>query len=170
MNRETNRQQSRHVSKTASSFSTPRAKRDSLTPEISTLYRRFIRTRPLAAAVLSSGGRDYMFKISTVDTNRERRLVVEGTLVNPWVSELRRTWGAAAIALEGRSLVIDLSNATLIDREGEGAILELMQDGAKFCCRGVLTKHVLKQLAQKCHTGLSDVLERRSAKNKEEEG
>lgn len=110
-----------------------------------------------------------MFKISTVDTNRERRLVVEGTLINPWVAELRRTWGAAGSSLEGRSLVIDLTNATMIDREGEAAIFELMQDGAKFCCSDVLTKHVLKQLAHKCRTGLSNVLHRQRARSEEGE-
>jgi hypothetical protein len=101
-----------------------------------------------------------MLRISTLDTADERRLVVEGTLVNPWVAELRRTSGAAGSSLDGRSLVIDLTNATTIDREGEAAILELMREGAKFCCSGVLTKHVLKQLAGKCHTGLSEVMYR----------
>jgi len=100
-----------------------------------------------------------MFKISTIDTNRERRLVVEGTLINPWVAELRRTWGAAGETLEGRRVVIDLTNATMIDREGEAAILELMQEGAQFRCSGVLTTHVLKQIARKCHAGLKVALQ-----------
>jgi hypothetical protein len=111
---------------------------------------------------------DIMLRISTLDTDNERRLVVEGTLVNPWVAELRRTSGAAGSSLEGRSLVIDLTNATTIDREGEAAILELMQEGAKFCCSGVLTKHVLKQLAGKCHTGLSEVMYRQRGSWEEE--
>jgi hypothetical protein len=109
-----------------------------------------------------------MFKISTVDTTRERRLVVEGTLVNPWVDELRKTWNAGASSLKGRHTVIDLTNATMIDREGEAAIFELMQGGAKFCCGDVLTKHVLKQLAHKCHTGLRDVLRPQRARGEKE--
>jgi hypothetical protein len=110
-----------------------------------------------------------MFKISTVDTNQERRLVVEGTLVHPWVAELRKAWGVAGHSLEGRSLVIDLKNATTIDREGEAAIFELMREGAKFSCSGVLNKHVLKQLAHKCHTGLSEVLHRQRDRREQEE-
>ena len=106
-----------------------------------------------------------MFRIWTYDTADERRLVVEGTLVSAWVAELRRTSDAAGGSLGDRSLVIDLTDATAIDGEGEAAILELMQGGAKFCCRGVLTKHVLKRLAGKCHTGLSDVMcEQRGSK------
>lgn len=99
-----------------------------------------------------------MFRISTIETDHERRLVVEGTLVNPWVAELRSSWGEANSSLDGRKLVIDLTNATLIDSEGEAAIFELMQEGAKFCCSGVLTKHVLKQIAHKCNTRLGKVL------------
>ena len=105
-----------------------------------------------------------MFRISTIDTDRERRLVVEGTLVQPWVSELRRTWSDAGNSLEGRALVIDLSNATVISREGEAEIFELMKEGAKFSCEGVLTKHLLKGLAQRCHTNLQNVLTRRRSR------
>jgi len=47
-------------------------------------------------------------------------------------------------------LVIDLSNATLISQEGEEALLELMSEGAKFSCGGVLTKYVIRQLAHRC--------------------
>jgi hypothetical protein len=105
-----------------------------------------------------------MFRISTIDTDHERRLIVEGTLVQPWVAELRRTWTDAGNSLEGRTLVIDLRNATVISREGEREIFELMKEGAKFSCEGVLTKHVLKQLAHKCHTTLESVLNQGCAK------
>ena len=99
-----------------------------------------------------------MFRISTIDTQGERRLIIEGTLVRPWVEELRKSWSDAGKALDGRSLVIDLTNATVISREGENAIFELMQGGAKFSCGGVLTRYLLKELALRCHTTLNDVL------------
>ena len=91
-----------------------------------------------------------MFKISTVDTRSQRRLVVEGKLSNPWVDELRTTWRNAGHDLEGRKLVIDLSSLTVISREGEAAIFDLMKQGARFSCAGVLTRHVLKELARRC--------------------
>ena len=91
-----------------------------------------------------------MFRISTTDTAHERRLVVEGKLVEPWTSELRKTWEASGEGLDGRQRVIDLTNLTVISREGEEAIFELMRGGAKFCCAGVLIKHVLKQLTHRC--------------------
>jgi hypothetical protein len=91
-----------------------------------------------------------MFKISIVDTRSQRRLVVEGKLSNPWVDELRSTWRNAGHDLEGRKLVIDLSSLTVISREGEDAIFDLMKQGAKFCCAGILTRHVVKAIARRC--------------------
>jgi len=91
-----------------------------------------------------------MLRISTVDTESERRLVVEGKLIDLWVEELKTAWRSASENLQGRKLIIDLSNATSISREGESALLEMMNEGAKFSCCGVLTRHVLKQLTEKC--------------------
>jgi anti-anti-sigma regulatory factor len=90
-----------------------------------------------------------MFKISIVDTRAQCKLVVEGTLIGPWVAELGTTWANASRELGGRKLVIDLTNVTIISHEGEEAIFDLMKKGAKFACAGVFTKHVLKQLARK---------------------
>jgi len=92
-----------------------------------------------------------MFKISIVDTPSQRRLVVEGKLIEPWVSELRPAWKSASRHLDGSKLVIDVGSLTVISREGEDAIFDLMKEGAKFSCGGVLNRHVLKRLARKCH-------------------
>ena len=90
-----------------------------------------------------------MFRISIIETGGRRRLVLEGRLVPPWTTEVERTWKEAREQLQGRKLIIDLRNVTLISREGENTLLKLMRDGAMFSCRDVLTKHVLKQLARK---------------------
>jgi hypothetical protein len=90
-----------------------------------------------------------MFRICITDTPPRRTLVVEGDLAGPWVAELGTTWRNAGRDLEGRKLVIDLRNWTVMSREGEEAIFDLMKKGAKFTCGGVLTRHVLKQLARK---------------------
>jgi len=90
-----------------------------------------------------------MFRISITDTPSRRTLVVEGDLTGPWIAELGQTWRNADRELEGRNLIIDLRNLTVISRAGEEAIFDLMKKGAKFTCGGVLTRHVLKQLARK---------------------
>jgi len=90
-----------------------------------------------------------MFKISIADTPSRRTLLVEGTLIGPWVAELGTTWRNASQELGGRKLMIDLTNVTVISHEGENAIFDLMNKGANFSCGGVLIKHVLKELARK---------------------
>ena len=99
-----------------------------------------------------------MFKISIVDTPCKRTLRVEGKLVPPWTAELQRVSKEASQDLEGRKLAIDLSNVTVISPEGENTLFELMRDGAKFSCGGVLTKHVLKQLARRSQSRFRDIL------------
>jgi hypothetical protein len=102
-------------------------------------------------ALYSSVADTYMFKISTIDTQHKRTLVVEGKLMAPWVNELRISWKDAFQNLDGRKLVIDVGSLTVISREGEDALLGLMKDGAKFACCGVLTRYVLKRLSRNCH-------------------
>jgi hypothetical protein len=102
-----------------------------------------------SVAVFRFRNRSNMFRISTIDTRSRRTLVVEGTLIGSWVDVLRTTWKTASEELGGRKLVIDLSNVTVISIEGESAILDLMNEGAKFCRGGILARQVLKQLARK---------------------
>jgi anti-anti-sigma regulatory factor len=89
-----------------------------------------------------------MLKISVVNGPPQRRLVVEGTLVEPWVGELLSEYTKAKEHLDGRQLVIDITNLSAVSAAGEDALLELINDHARFRC-GVFTKEVLKQLAPK---------------------
>jgi len=90
-----------------------------------------------------------MFRISIVDGRAQRRLVLEGKLIAPWTAEVERVWRSAAEQLQGRKLVIDLRNVTLISADGENTLYELMKEGAKFACADVLTKHMLRRLARR---------------------
>jgi hypothetical protein len=101
-----------------------------------------------------------MFKISTVDTRSQRRLVVEGALIEPWISELCTAWRNASQDLDGRKLQIDLRNLTVISREGECAIFDLMKQGAKFSSGGICTKYMVKRLARECQGKLRQTANR----------
>lgn len=90
-----------------------------------------------------------MLKISVVDSRTQRRVVIEGTLVEPWMAALRGSWRAAKSDLEGRKLVVDLKNVTRISQDGETALAELVKEGACFSSGGVLTKYLLQQLTRK---------------------
>jgi hypothetical protein len=91
-----------------------------------------------------------MFKISIIEERGERRLMLEGRLVPPWTAEVENAWKKAGDHLQGRQLVVDLRNVTFISADGESTLFKLMREGAKFSCKDVLTKHVLKQLARRC--------------------
>lgn len=87
-----------------------------------------------------------MFKISIAETHSRRTLVLEGTLVHPWTAEVERAWGSAHEQLQGRKLIIDLRNVTLISPDGEKTLLSLMKKGAKFHGRDVFTRHLLRKM------------------------
>jgi hypothetical protein len=91
----------------------------------------------------------YVLRISILDSTGHRRLVIEGTLSAPWVAELTPAWIRANADLKDRKLIVDLRNVTAISRDGETALLKLMSEGAKFRSRGVLTKHVLRELSRR---------------------
>jgi hypothetical protein len=99
-----------------------------------------------------------MLKISIIEGQTERRLIVEGKLVGPWAAELRGTCEKANADLFGRKLFIDMRHLTAISQEGENVLLELIQKGVKFRCDGVFTKHVLKQVARRanCNSGKAE--------------
>jgi hypothetical protein len=99
-----------------------------------------------------------MFKISITDTPCKRTLVVEGKLVPPWTAELQNASREASHDLQGRKLTIDLSNVTVISPEGEDTLFELMREGAKFSCGGVLTKYLLKRIARRSSHRFRDIL------------
>ncbi len=90
-----------------------------------------------------------MLRISIADTPRQRRLVLEGKLIAPWVAELRTACESARVELEGRELVIDVNDVTSISQEGENVLLELMKERVKFRSDGVFTNHILRQLASR---------------------
>jgi hypothetical protein len=90
-----------------------------------------------------------MLKISLIDSATQRRLIVEGKLIAPWVAELRNACERARADLRGRELVVEMKQISTISQEGENVILELMDGGIKFRCHGVFTKHVVKQLSRR---------------------
>ena len=83
-------------------------------------------------------------------------MVVEGKLIAPWAAELKRACDKAKADLRGRELVIEIRNVTAISQEGENLILELINGGIKFRCRGLFTKHVVKQLTRRPRRNLRE--------------
>lgn len=90
-----------------------------------------------------------MLKISVIDNQAQRRLILEGKLISPWTTELRTFCEKLRADLDERELVINIRHLTAISQEGENLLLELMKEGVKFRSQGLFTKHVLSQLTRR---------------------
>ncbi len=91
-----------------------------------------------------------MLRITTIETAGQRKLVLEGKLVEPWVTELKKAWQEGNQSLNGHQLVIDLCNVTIISPQAEMILLEMKREGAQFVCDGILNKHLVRQIERKC--------------------
>jgi len=88
-----------------------------------------------------------MLKISVVDGQRQRRILVEGTLIAPWTDELATACETAKTNLQSRDLVVDARGLTTIGTDGACLLLQLMRDRIKLQC-GVYVRELLRQLAR----------------------
>jgi hypothetical protein len=95
-----------------------------------------------------------VLKITITDTPTERRWIVQGRLVGPWVSELRTTWKRAHGRQDKRTCIIDLNEVTFIDKGGERLLRAMAKKGAQLIARGMYVKHVLEQLKTDGKRGL----------------
>ncbi len=86
-----------------------------------------------------------MLKITVVEDQRQRRVIVEGKLMAPWAAELTSAYQTARTDLQGRELIVDLRSLTAISPEGEDVLLQLMCEKVKFIS-GVYMREVLRQL------------------------
>ena len=86
-----------------------------------------------------------MLKITMVETATDRRWIVQGRLVGPWVSELRTTWKRAHRSQDKRACIIDLNDVTFIDKSGERLLRAISKKGAQLIASGMYTKHVLEK-------------------------
>jgi hypothetical protein len=95
-----------------------------------------------------------VLKITIMETPTERRWVVQGCLVGPWVSELRATWKRVHRSQDKRNCVIDLNDVTFIDKSGERLLRAMSKKGAQFIAGGLYVKHVLEHLKTSGRRGL----------------
>ena len=90
-----------------------------------------------------------MLRITTTDTARERKWILEGQLAGPFVAELRSAFESSGSSLQLRKSVVDLSNVTFIDEAGAQVLCGMAQQGVRFISRGVDTKNLLEGIERK---------------------
>jgi anti-anti-sigma regulatory factor len=93
-----------------------------------------------------------MLRITIVDTPSEQKWILHGRLMGPWAAELRSNWKRAHGENQGRSCVVDLSQVTFIDTNGEKVLTKMMQEGAHFVVSGLYATHVIENLEARCKT------------------
>ena len=86
-----------------------------------------------------------MLKITVTETPGERRWVVQGRLIGPWVAELRATWRRWG-GRDKRTCIIDLNDVTFIDKAGERLLRAMSKKGARLTANGVYIKHLVEHL------------------------
>jgi hypothetical protein len=87
-----------------------------------------------------------VLKITITETPAEMRWVLQGRLVEPWVSELRTNWKKAYRSRKVCTCVIDLNDVTSLDRSGEKLLRAMSKEGARFIANGLYIRHVLEGL------------------------
>jgi hypothetical protein len=76
----------------------------------------------------------------------EQRWSLQGQLVGQWAAELRSTWRKAQVEGDSRKCIVELTEVTSIDRNGEEVLSEIMSHGGEFVASDVYTKHLLQNL------------------------
>jgi hypothetical protein len=102
-----------------------------------------------------------MLKITTTNSPEEQRWSLQGQLVGQWAAELRSAWRGAQVEGDTRKCIVELTEVTSIDRNGEEVLSEIMSHGGEFVASDVYTKHLLQNLRSEW--------ERRNVKEKQDE-
>ena len=96
------------------------------------------------------------------NSQEERRWSLLGQLVGQWAAEFRFTWRKAQVEGDTRKCIVELTEVTSIDRNGEEALSEIMSHGGEFVASDVYTKHLLQNLRSE--------LERSRLRDKQDDG
>jgi ABC-type transporter Mla MlaB component len=87
-----------------------------------------------------------MLKITRIDTETEQRLILEGRLANPWITDLDSHWKETRHTHPKRNFVVDLKGVVRIDNAGECALALMKAEGARFLASGIRMKHLIHDL------------------------
>jgi len=90
-----------------------------------------------------------MLRITITEEPKEQRWTLQGRLSGPWVAQLKSNWKKSHGPNGDRNCVVDVSDVTFVDLDGERVLASMMRDGAKFIATGVYTKHLLETIEKR---------------------
>ena len=86
-----------------------------------------------------------MLKITTQMTTDRMVLQLEGKLTGPWLKELACCW-EEVLGSHQPSVLVDLTDVTFIDSDGQGVLARMWQQGATFRTAGCLNTSILEEI------------------------
>jgi ABC-type transporter Mla MlaB component len=113
------------------------------------LARRFESFGLETPRFLASGQGRAVLKITITDSPDEQTWSLQGLLVGQWAAELLWTWREARKARDTRGRIVDLTEVSSIDRDGEAVLAEIMSQDAEFIAGDVYTRYLLRNLRSK---------------------
>jgi LTXXQ motif family protein len=90
-----------------------------------------------------------MFKVTTITNQTQRILALEGSLVGPWLSNLKGRWDEERRAQEGAMFVIDLTKVTIVSQYGENILFQMFTEGARLVGNSTLARMVIRQVERR---------------------
>ena len=90
-----------------------------------------------------------MFKVATITNQTQRILALEGSLVDPWLSNLKGRWDEERRAQEGGMFVIDLTKVTIVSQHGENILFQMFTEGARLVGNSSLARMVIRQVERR---------------------
>jgi hypothetical protein len=87
-----------------------------------------------------------MFRITVVESSEAEKWILQGQLTGEFVSELSANWRSSLDRCTERQRIVDLSEVTSIDRNGEELLLYMIDQGARCIATGIYTRHLLEEL------------------------
>jgi hypothetical protein len=94
-----------------------------------------------------------MMSITINETPTEKRWILQGKLVGPWVGELRTSWKTTHRDYSGRTCVVDLNDVSFIDKDGEKLLRSMSKQGAHLVAEGLYIKRVVERLKSGSKSG-----------------
>jgi anti-anti-sigma factor len=87
-----------------------------------------------------------VLRITVEKTNEATVLKVEGKLAGPWVHELDLAWTNSQSKTQSGRCVVDLTEVTFVDAEGQKLLAKLHHQGAKLQASGCMNRSIVERI------------------------
>jgi hypothetical protein len=89
-----------------------------------------------------------MLRITTQESSKAVKLVLEGKCRGPWVEELKRSWRKATASAAGRVLRVDLEKVGFVDERGKQLLAEMYAAGVQLdAASGVMMMSLIEEIS-----------------------